>query len=256
MKNNKISKTRQNRILEILGESGEVKVNDLSEEFKVTPITIRRDLDRLAEKGLVDRIHGGAIVSQKMRDEASFYDKGSRFVYEKKRIAKAAAELINSGDTIFMNSGSTTLELLKNIREKHVRVITNNAAAINVKTDPQVELFFVGGEYREASNSLVGDMALSALSQAFSSWTFLGVNGINVDLGLTSSVQQETGINRLMVENCQGPVVVLADSSKLGAVSNFPTASISQVSILVTDSKAEASQVEMFENIGIKVILA
>jgi DeoR family fructose operon transcriptional repressor len=256
MRNNAISQKRQNKIMEYLQAAGEVSVNEISTEFNVTPITIRRDLDALSEKGMLERIHGGAILTKKLRDEALFTEKGIRHISEKSRIGKAAAALINENDTVFLNSGSTTLEVLKNLKGKNVRVITNNVAAINVERDPLVELFLVGGEYREASRSLIGDLAQETLSHVISSCTILGANGISKSFGLTSSVQQETSVNRLMVERCHGPVIVLADSSKIGIVSNFPTATIDQVSILITDEKADKEQISSFETLGIKVIIA
>jgi DeoR family transcriptional regulator, fructose operon transcriptional repressor len=254
MRNNAISQKRQNRILEQLYTKEEVNVKELSSEFNVTPITIRRDLDTLSEKGLIDRVHGGAIMTKKLRDEALFTEKGHRNIDEKTKIGEIAASLIKEDDTVFLNSGSTTLEIIKNLKGKHVRVITNNAAAINVERDAQVELFLVGGEYREASQSLIGDMAQETLSQVYSSCTILGVNGISKQFGLTSNVQQETSINRIMVERCHGSVIVVADSSKIGIVSNFSTASIDRVSVLITDDKINSDQISEFEQLGIKVI--
>jgi len=254
MRNNAISQKRQNRILEQLYKKGEVNVKDLSSEFSVTPITIRRDLDTLSEKGLIDRIHGGAIMTKKLRDEALFIEKGHRYISEKARIGQIAASLIKEDDTVFLNSGSTTLEVIKHLKGKRVRVITNNAAVLNVERDPQIEIFLVGGEYRETSQSLIGDMAQETLSHVFSSCTILGVNGISRQFGLTTNVQQETSVNRIMVERCHGSVIVVADSSKIGIVSNFSTASINSVSTLITDEKIKDEQVSEFENMGIKVI--
>ncbi len=253
MRNNTISQRRQDRILAQLYEKGEVNVKELSFEFSVTPITIRRDLDTLSEKGLIDRIHGGALMTKKLRDEALFIEKGHRNIDEKSHIGQIAASFVQEDDTVFINSGSTTLEVIKHLKGK-VRVITNNAAAIGAHKDSQVELFLVGGEYREASQSLIGDMAQETLSNVFSTWTILGVNGISTKFGITTNVQQETSVNRIMVERCHGSVIVVADSSKIGIVSNFSTASIDKVSILITDDKAEASKIAEFEKMGIKVI--
>lgn len=254
MRNNTISQRRQDRILEQLYEKGEVNVKELSFEFCVTPITIRRDLDTLSEKGLIDRIHGGAIMTKKLRDEALFIEKGYRNIDEKSHIGQIAASFIKEDETVFINSGSTTLEVIKQLSRKHVRVITNNAAAISAHKDSLVELFLVGGEYREASQSLIGDMAQETLSHVYSSWTILGVNGISTQFGITTNVQQETSVNRIMVERCHGSVIVVADSSKIGIVSNFSTASIEKVSILITDDKADPTKISEFEKLGIKVI--
>lgn len=256
MRNNTISKKRQNKIMEKLYVEGEVSVNDLSQEFNVTPITIRRDLDVLSHENMLDRIHGGAVLTKEYRDEALFIEKGNQHVCEKANIGKIAASMIKEDATVFINSGSTTLEVIKNLKGKRVRIITNNVASINVEKDPLIELFLVGGEYRADSQSLVGDMAHETISQIISSCTILGVNGISTKFGLTSSVQQETSVNRMMVERCHGPIIVLADSSKLGIVSNFSTATIDKVSVLITDKLANKDQILAFQQMGIEVIIA
>ncbi len=251
-----ISKKRHKKIIEKLKTDGRVNVNDLSQDFDVSPITIRRDLDQLSESGLVERIHGGALIGSKMREEALFTEKGNRFTAEKASIGKLAASLINEGDTVYLNSGSTVLEVLKSLKGKHVRVITNNAATLSVARDPQVELFLSGGEYRVASCSLVGDIALNTLENIFSSCTVLGTNSISTEHGLTSSVQQETSVNRLMVEHCNGPVYVVADSSKLERVSNFFTIPLSKITALITDHNADPLVVSYFEKAGVSVHIA
>lgn len=256
MRNNVISQNRQNQIMGKLETEGEVSVNELSEEFNVTPITIRRDLNVLSNKGLLARIHGGAVLAKKLKNEALFAEKGHQHVSEKEKIGKIAAGMIQDEDTVFLNSGSTTLEVIKHLEGKRVRVITNNVAVLNIKKDPLVELFLVGGEYREASQSIVGDMAKDTLSNVYSSCTILGANGISKSFGLTSSVQQETSINRLMVERCHGPVIVLADSSKIGVVSSFSTATLSQITTLITDEHADKVEISHFEKMGINVIIA
>lgn len=236
-----------------LESAGRVSVSDLSEDLEVSPITIRRDLESMSQKGLLDRTHGGARLKKDLRVEDRFLDKGKSHVSEKLLIGQFAADMVENDSTIFLNSGSTTLEVLKHIKDKHVRVITNNLAAVAIPRDPSVELFLLGGECRESSQSLVGDIALLTLSQAYSSYTFLGVNGIDSVIGLTSSVQQETSINRLMAERCQGTVIVVADSSKLGTVSNFLTMPLDGVDVLVTDDGADPETVEKIKSTGILV---
>lgn len=254
MRNNDISKRRQDQILEILHQKGEVFVKNLSDQFNVSPITIRRDLDTLTEQNAVDRVHGGAVIKRDFRQEALFDEKGHQHMAEKRRIAIAAVEQIPDNAVIFLNSGSTTLEVLKQIKNKHVRVVTNNAASIHVERDPQVELFLVGGEYRKSSQSLVGDIATHSLSRVMSCCTILGINGINRKFGLTTTVQQEVSVNSMMVEQCNGPVIVVADSSKIGVVSNFPSISIGNISTLITDSNADPAHLREFESLGIEVI--
>ena len=251
----KILKARWRKIMTRLEEAGAVGVTSLSRELDVSPITIRRDLDSLNEQGLLMRTHGGAKLSQDMRDETRFAEKGQTRMLEKIRIGEAVARLIDEDATLFVNSGSTTLEVIKNLRGKRARIFTNSIAALEVPRDPAVELFLAGGEYRESSQSLVGEIAQLTLSQVYSDFTILGVNGIDPEAGLTSSVQQETSINRLMAERCTGRTIIAADSSKLGVVSNFHSAPLDVVDILVTDDAAPPELILAFKEFGIEVIL-
>ncbi|MBN2628205.1 MAG: DeoR/GlpR transcriptional regulator [Spirochaetales bacterium] len=252
----RVSAIRQDRIVDILSQDGKVDVNELSEEFDVSPITIRRDLDVLDQQGKIERVHGGAKAKNGETREHRLTEKGHLNVLEKRAIAKKAVELIRDGDTVFLNSGSTTLEVVRQLSGKNVRIITNNAAVLQVKKDPLVEVYLVGGEFREASQSLVGDMAIYTLREIYSNCTILSTNSIHALKGLTCSVQQETGVNRMMVDHCHGQVIVLADSSKLGMVANFPTMPLDKVDVLITDEKSEREEIDAFRNEGLEVLIA
>ncbi len=256
MRNSSISQKRQQQIMQRLYEAGKVTVNELSRDFDVSPITIRRDLDLLGDEGLLDRVHGGATITKGNPNELLFSEKDHTNIQEKDAIGRAAAGMLADGDTVLLNSGSTTLQVLRHIGSKKVRVITNNAAAMNVDRDPTVELIIVGGEHRATSHSLVGELAVMNLSQVYGSCAMLGVNGIDAAGGLTSSVYQETGVNRAMIERSRGPVMVLADHTKLGVVSNFLTTSIQHVDTLITDESADENVIRTLEQAGLRVVIA
>jgi DeoR/GlpR family transcriptional regulator of sugar metabolism len=251
-----ISLNRQKWITDQLRLKGSVTVSELSISLGVSPITIRRDLDKLDEKGILSRTHGGAMVNRNIQSEHPFSEKHAMQIKEKEAIGKVASELIKDGDTLFINSGSTVLEVLKNLKNKHVRVVTNNTVATAIPLDPKVELILVGGEYREVSHSLVGEFAKIVLSQIYSSITILGVNGVDVDHGLTTSVYHETSINKSMIERSRGPVIVVADSTKVGVVSNFVTAPATSATTLVVDDAITEEMKQRFTNIGLEVITA
>lgn len=255
MKKNKISESRQFKILEELYQNKKVTVNDLSAKFQVTPITIRRDLDIMAEQKLLERVHGGAMIGADSIKENLFQEKEHSNKDKKTRIARKAAEFIEEGSTIFFNSGTTTTEILKHISDKNVKIITNNVATANVKYSSNIELFFVGGEYRDSSKSLVGDIAVNSLQSVYSTCTFIGANGISVQGGITTTVQQEIAVNRLMIEHTNGLVILVADSTKLGKVSNFITASLTRVNILITDNEADTNIVQEIREADVEVIL-
>lgn len=256
MGTNAISKKRHDEILQRLNLSGRVSVDDLSRDFEVSKITIRRDLDVLSDEGLIDRVHGGALARKHQPQELLFSEKGHTNIPEKNAIGRAAAAMLKDGDTLLLNGGSTTLHVLKHLQNKKIRVITNNAATIGISRDPRVELILTGGEHRTSSDSLVGDLAAIALSQVYGSCAMLGTNGIDPVVGLTSSVYQETNINRLMIERTRGPVIVLADHTKIGIVSNFETTSMKDIDTLITDSKADPQMIEKIRAAGLEVIIA
>jgi DeoR/GlpR family transcriptional regulator of sugar metabolism len=251
----RITTHRRQRLLNQL-ERGAARVADLAEAFGVSEITVRRDLDELVEEGLVERFHGGARLTQHPLPETLFADKPRLHAQEKETIGAVAAGLVADEDTLFLNAGSTTLSVLRNLARRRVRVVTNNAAAPSeINDDPNLELILVGGLYRSKSNSLYGDLAAMSLSQIHASICVLGTNGVSAKTGLTSSVYGETVINRLMVERCQGRIIVVADGSKIGHTSSFACVPLANVSTLVTDASANPDELAAIRAQGVDVIV-
>ena len=253
-----IAYNRHLSILDRLSENERVRVDELAQELKVSTVTVRRDLDYLNEHGFLIRTHGGATrlhPRQVMQQESRFVEKGGVNVAEKERIGVRAASAVSENDIIFLNSGSTAMTFLRALRDIHVRVITNSAAAIDHQIDPLVELLVLGGEYREQSRSFVGEFALNTLRNIYSNHTVLGTNGFSLDHGLTTTVFQECTINQAMIENTHGNVIVLADHSKIGHVSNFVSAPAEAVDVLVTDSGCPDDFIAAAQERGIEVII-
>ena len=249
----KISNYRHRKILERLYESGSVSSEELASTFSVSRITIRRDLDALAAVKLLERTHGGAVVGSSPRLESIFDEKDSRFKREKSAIGRYVASLIEENDTVFLNAGSTTLEVLRHLKDKRVKVVTNNAASITVDLEPCVELIVLGGEYRRGSQSYYGDLALMGLKSIYSSVTVLGINGISARKGLTSAVYQETSINRAMIENSSGKVIVVADHSKMNSVSSFLTCGFDKIDLVATDWQCPDAFLQEIRALGVRV---
>jgi DeoR family fructose operon transcriptional repressor len=259
MASSSIVNNRRMRILDILNERKGAKVEELSVELEVSLVTVRRDLDYLFGKGFLVRRHGGALPISAGPDsvpEKKLEEKDDINIEEKAAIAERAAREVKDGDILFMNSGSTVLLFIQAIKGKRVKVITNNAAAIMVEHDPGLELMILGGEYREQSRSLVGEFALNTIRNIYSGRTFLGTNGLSLERGLTTSVHQECSINQAMIANTHDKVIVLADFSKLGKVSNFVSAPLSSIDIVITDDKCPEDFRKRLEDIGIEVIIA
>jgi DeoR family fructose operon transcriptional repressor len=187
------------------------------------------------------------------RLESIFAEKDMLFKREKRAIGRYVATLVEDGDTVFLNAGSTTLEVLRNLRGKKVKVVTNNAASITVDLDPGVELLVLGGEYRRESQSYIGDLALLGLKSIYSSVTVLGINGISARKGLTSAVYQETSVNRAMIENSSGKVIVAADRSKMNCVSSFLTCSLDRIDVIATDWLCPHPYLDELRALGVRV---
>jgi DeoR family fructose operon transcriptional repressor len=247
---------RQTRIRRIIEEKGVVRVIDLSRTFSVTELTIRRDLDVLEGQGILDRTHGGAILRHRMKTEPLYTEKDQINKLEKERIGQAVNQVVEAGDTLLINTGSTTSQVLRHLSGKQLRVITSNANALLEVADPDIELILTGGLFRRQSNSLIGFSAHSVLDQVCGSKAIIGVDGLSTKFGLTTPVQQEAEVTRLMIQRTQGPVVVVADHSKMGVVSNFVTAPIKTIDMLITDDGIKPDFKRMLKDIGIQVVIA
>ena len=248
---------RQQQILEIVRSEGIVRVNELSKLFGVSVLTIRRDLDQLDGKGFLERTHGGAVLRQSMSVEPPYSQKEQANIQEKISIAAKAAELIDEGDTVLVNSGSTTLAVIHALMHKRVTIMTNNIGAARFAEEASFDLLLLGGNYRHQSNSVIGDIGLRALEGVYANKAIIGVDGFSLTYGLTTPIMQEAEMTRRMIEKTVGTVIVVADSSKIGVVSNFKTADVHRISYLVTDRRGESilSDSELRES-GVTLVLA
>ena len=251
---------RQQEIVRKIAAVGVVGVNELSEEFQVAEMTIRRDLDLLVEQGLIERTHGGAkaITAVETRDYYAgrlWKDKKLLRREQKHRIGSYAAGIVESGDTIFVNSGSTTLAFLEALTVPNIKVISNHPFAPVVVESERISVISTGGELRRESYTLLGEAASRVLMECYASKAFIGVDGISCAHGLTTPVQSEAWMNRIMIEHTNGPVFVLADSSKIGKASHFLTAPIDRIDKLVTDNGASEAQINELRACGVEVIV-
>ncbi|MFA6507337.1 MAG: DeoR/GlpR family DNA-binding transcription regulator [Treponemataceae bacterium] len=246
---------RHAEIYELARRNGIVKVADLAESLGVTEMTIRRDLEVLERKGLVERIHGGAIINARVGLEPLYVQKSALHLAEKQAIGRLATTLIEDGDTVFVNSGSTTIQFLEQL-DARVKVITNNPLApLHVRSD-KIDVLITGGELRRESLTLVGETAQHVVRQVFANKAVIGVDGFSIRHGLTNPTQAESYINRLMIKMTHGEVILVADSSKAGKVANFLTVPIKAVTTIVTDDRIDERLAEEFRKIGIRVLLA
>ncbi|MFQ5637591.1 MAG: transcriptional repressor AgaR [bacterium] len=260
LKNNHPSLTtveRRSEILDILQRDGNVRVQEIGKRFNVSEVTIRNDLKVLGQKGLVHRTHGGAISSNYFVRDLPVEDKRKKHIEEKRRIGKRAAELVQDGETVILDSGTTSMEIARNLgNKKNLTIITN---AINIAWElAQFENLMVtltGGIMRPESYSLVGPHAESTLRKHYVEKFFMGVDGFHVKDGLTTPNVLEAQLNKQMIEISHETIVV-ADSSKFGVRSFSLIADVSEISKVVTDSNIPEDDLSYLIDKGVEVIVA
>jgi len=251
---------RHDRIQALLEQQRVASIAELSGLLQVSEATIRRDLEALEEQGALERTHGGAILTRRLPTEPFYSLSATLHPDEKREIGAAAAQLVAEGETLFINSGTTTAEVMRRLGARHdlprVTLITTNVSATLDMRLGGLEVILLGGHFRPESNAVVGEPARRLLQQVYADKCFLGVDGLSLKCGLTTPVAAEAEIARLMLERTRGPVVVVADASKWGVVSNYEIAPIDQVDILVSDRALPAEAVAGLSGRGVKVIRA
>lgn len=243
-------------ILEKLSTNGQVDVHSLSQELGVSEVTIRNDLTRLEQKNMLIRARGGAIKLDRVGMDFTLSDKNKQHNEEKKRIGQAAAELIDDGDTIILDSGTTTAEITKNLNKiSDLTVITNALNVANQLAEHKnVNVIIPGGFLRKNSLSLVGTTAEVSFRSYFCDKLFLAVDGFSIAHGLSTPNVEEAYLNRIMIEIAK-KVIVVTDSSKFNKRSFAFIAPISAIDVVITDAGIPAEDHKKLENAGIQVII-
>ena len=260
MNNNKlmgnISFDRRMKILEILETEGQAKVPFLSEKFDVTEVTIRNDLDHLEQKGLLIRTRGGALKAQKVGIDYNLEIKRKKNQKEKELIGKKAAQLVNNGETIILDSGTTTMEIAKNLSEKKDLTVISNALNIvsHLVNLPDVKVVVPGGYLRKESLSLIGHSAEQELKNYYCDKLFIGVDGIEATYGISTPNAEEAYLNKVMISIAKA-VVVVADSSKFLKKSFAFISSMDKITTVITDSNIPEDQQKALLNMGINVLI-
>jgi len=247
---------RHASILKNLNDSGRASVIELSRSLEVSEVTIRNDLNELSQKGLVQRTHGGAVKNDLFVYDVPLYEKTKQHRSEKQRIAAAAAALVNDGEIITIDSGSTTWELAKLLKSKRrLTVITNSIPiASELSTVPNLQVIVTGGSVRRESLSIVGPHSEVLLREHFANKVFLGVDGFDVHSGLTTPNLDEAHVNRLMVDMSR-EVIAVTDSSKFGRRSMCLIVPTKRIHKVITDSGIPKEDADYLQSIGIEVII-
>lgn len=250
------SEERKQKILELIQSSGSMSTSELAKSVGASPITLRKDLAILESMGLVKRTHGGAISkSLESRMELSFSEKTNFNLEEKVRIARRASEMIQVGDSIMLDAGTTTLQIAKHLKDKiDIHVLTNSVYnLLELAESPGIEVSLTGGSLRKISRSLIGPLAISSLKNVHAGKLFLGATGVSIEKGLTSPNMIEAQTKSAMIRAAD-TVILVADHSKFGKTALGKFGEIEEVQILITDEKAPSEVIERIRQKGIEVI--
>lgn len=250
---------RQEQIMQRLKERQSVRITDLVKDFGVTRETIRKDLYELEKKGLIRKVHGGAVLNKAelTNAEPPYHKRSLLNPEEKERIAKRAAEFVENGDTLYLDIGTTTLMLAKQLKAKENLTIVTNSLLIAMEfgNEPNHKVVLSGGDLRAGELSLSGPAALLSLQDYFVDKAFIGVAGVAEESGFTDFHVQEAELRKFMLRRAK-ETYVLADHSKMYITAFCKSADFQDVDVVITDSGTLPDMVKMLQNQGVEVVIA
>lgn len=252
-----LANQRRQKIFDLLKEDGSAKVVRLARIFRVTEVTIRQDLEKLEQEGLIIREHGGAFLKNIQDNVRSFIPLNTDNMDKKTAIGKKAATLIENGDTIIIDSGSTTTEIAKNILGKKGLTVITNALniAIILGADPGIDVIVTGGEFKPPTISLTGQKAADFFEDLHVDKLFLATAGISLRSGLTYPSISDIMVKKAMIDAADITYLV-ADSTKIGRNSLASLGALSLIDYLITDSGIDPKHLELFSENDVEVIIA
>ncbi|MFB5944840.1 DeoR/GlpR family DNA-binding transcription regulator [Albibacterium profundi] len=247
---------RHRIILEKIKEEGKVSVLDLCDMLDVSSVTIRKDLKQLEDKNLLFRVHGGATLNNPYTMDRPVNVKEKLQTEEKNKIGVAASALIEVNDSIIIASGTTVMALARHIKTKESLTVITSAIQVAevLLQNPEIDVLMLGGLLRRSSSSVMGPYAEDILKDFFCSKLFVGVDGIDLENGLTTTNVLEAHLNRQMM-NVSNKTIVLADSSKFGKRGFGKICDIDEIDQIITDDGVSPHTVEQLEAKGVKVII-
>lgn len=252
---------RQERISRVVTDTGFVRVRDLSERFGVSEVTLRSDLDVLERRGVLRRVHGGAMAGGSARVERTFEEAATALSVEKAAIGRAAVSLLNSGESVIIDVGTTTTAMARSLVAQTALVdltVITNSLTIAMELErgtPRLTVIVTGGTLRPKQHSLVNPLGSAFFDGLRVGTVFLGCNGVDAVHGVTNINLPEAEMKRAMVASARR-VVVLADGSKLGAAALANVCPIDLVDVLVTDRSASLEQCAELRARGVEVVVA
>jgi DeoR family transcriptional regulator, aga operon transcriptional repressor len=255
------ARVRRDRVLALLRERDFVRVADLAERFEVSEVTVRGDLDALSERGHLRRVRGGAVPRSGAPAERPFEEAEVTAAEQKRAIARVAAQMVEPGDSIILDVGTTTTAIAQALAARDdltdVTVFTSSLtiALVLEEATQRLTVVVTGGTLRPKQHSLIEPLAGLVLRSIHAGTAFVGCNGVDPVAGITNVNLPETEIKRLMLHASQQRVAC-ADASKLGRVSLAHVCDLDDIDLLITDTGADPQLVQSLRETGLEVVLA
>lgn len=255
-RNKDLAPKRLEQLRRLIRQDQVMRIEELCAQLHVSAATVRRDLDALEKLGVVRRVHGGAVSVESRLEEPLFDDKTALAAREKHRIAQAALRYIQPNDTIYLDGGSTVLELARLLKERtDLTIVTNSLRAALELASRGPRLILVGGDLRRLSQTVVGPLTRLMLNQVHIDKAFMGTIGLTLDEGLTTTDPSEAYTKELVMCHAR-EIYLLADSSKIGKVSFTRAGPVEGVRVFITDKLADRRFLRGLRKKGIEVVPA
>lgn len=247
---------RQKQILSLLIRHGRLSVAEIVAQFSISQATARRDLESLASQGKAQRVHGGVLAVEQAPPELPILQRESEQFDEKTRIGRKAAGLIADKETVFLGSGTTVLEVARNLRDrKNLTVLTNSLPVLNMLAGIQgITVISLGGMLRESELSFIGHITEQTLNEIRVDKVIMGIRGLSLEQGLTNDYLQETLTDRAILRIGR-EVIIVADHTKVNRISTVLLAPLTSIHIFVTDVQADKKFIQALKRQEIQVIV-
>ncbi len=248
---------RRREILDILDKEGKARVSNLAKRFSISEVTIRNDLTEMEKEGLLERVHGGAISTYKTYYRKNIVERLQTNLEEKLRIAAGVVELIDSGDTLLLNSGTTTMYVVQKLKSiKGLTILTNSIEIANEAgmNGNNMQVLLLGGNINRQFRFTYGDDTIQQLRKYKADKLILSADGVSAAEGITTHYHLEAEVARVMIERVKKTIVV-ADYTKIGRADFTCIAAADRIDCLVTNNNASKDEVSALEEIGVDIKL-
>ena len=249
------TKNRRKSVLESIKIHKDVTITELAEELEVSTMTIRRDLKRLSDMGIVTLVHGGAVLNEGTTALAAITARAQRMMYEKNRIAAFCASLVKEGNAVYIDTGSTTMEIAENLKERqNISVLTHSLPVQNILAGAKkIQLIAMPGVYDETTKGFFGEMTCRTIRSFRIDITFIGCSAVDIETGVMSPNLHDQSVKIAALERANKKILAI-DHTKIGHVMFTQVCPINYIDMIVTDKSANADFVKQAQKSGVEVV--